>query len=402
MLPTTGGSLSPLAMGCLLNLPALSKLYGVQSTCSEVVAEREADRSDHDAIVLRIGINIGDIIIDREDIYGDGVNIAARLEALAEPGTICVSAKVYEEVRQKLQLNFEDIGEQTVKNIPDPVHAYRVHVDQQARALPSLRPKVSGWNLPWQKAGAAAAAVVLILGASLLWQDSVEPTDDELASKALADLPEDPALSMPTGPTIALLPFRDLSPDQSQDYLAIGVTDEIIAALSRFHDFRVIATDKVLAFEDHNVPPLEAGSQLGADFVMDGSVKIAGDTIRIAASLLNVADGTEVWTENYDRHLDPTKLIEIQDEIAANVAGSVGSWRGAVARKLLQDARRKPPEELEAYECVLRASYTKTTPTGADPELHDAVSRLFRTHRRKVPRLCRSLGISLKRVSSLL
>jgi TolB-like protein/Tfp pilus assembly protein PilF len=248
-------------------------------------------------IVLRIGINLGDVIGEGADIYGEGVNIAARLEAVAQPGGICVSAKVYEEVRGKLDCAFEDIGEQTVKNISRPVRAYR------------LRP------------------------------------DDAIGRESTR-----PALSLPEKPSIAVLPFQNMSGDREQDYFSDGIAEDIITALSKLRGFFVIARNSTFAYKGKNVDLRQVARDLGVRYVLEGSVRRASDRLRVTAQLIDAATGAHVWAERYDRSL--TDLFALQDEITESVVASIEPQ--VYAAENLR-ARGRQTESLDAWGCVIRA-----------------------------------------------
>jgi adenylate cyclase len=247
-------------------------------------------------IVLRIGINLGDVLGDGADIYGEGINIAARLEALAEPGGTCISSKVYEEVRGKLDCAFEDIGEQTVKNISRPVRAFR------------LRP---AGPFAW---GAA-------------------PT----------------MLSIPEKPSIAVLPFQNMSGDNEQEYFADGIVEEIITALSRIRWLFVIARNSSFTYKGRAVDVKQVGRELGVRYVLEGSVRKAGNRIRITGQLIDASTGAHLWAERFDGGLED--VFDLQDQVTANVVG-------AIAPKLeqaeMERAKRKPTESLDAYDHYLR------------------------------------------------
>jgi len=233
------------------------------------MARRNADLPEERRIRFRIGINIGDVIVDGDDIFGDGVNVAARLEEIAEPGGISVSAMVFENVRNRLDVEFTDLGEQSVKNIADPVRIYRIGLRQSDR-------------------GAAAS----------------HPTD-----------------SMFRRPAMAVLPFQNLGGDPEQEYFADGLTEDIITALSLLHSFPVIARNSTFSYKGSSPDIRQVGRELGARYVLEGSVRRAGDRLRVTAQLINAETGHHVWAERYDRNLDD--IFELQDEITHRIAATI-------------------------------------------------------------------------------
>ncbi len=261
------------------------------------MAEANEPLPDTRRIVLRIGINLGDVIGEGEDIYGEGVNIAARLEALAEPGGTCISAKVHEEVHGKLSCTFEDMGEQTVKNIARPIRAYRLRPDK------------------------------VIDGAS----------------------PGRPVLSLPDKPSIAVLPFQNMSGDSEQEYFADGMVEDITTALSRLRWLFVIARNSSFTYKGRAVDVKQVGRELGVRYVLEGSVRKAGKRVRITGQLIDASTGAHLWADHFDGEL--ADIFDLQDQVTASVVG-------AIAPKLeqaeIERAKRKPTESLDAYDYFLR------------------------------------------------
>jgi adenylate cyclase len=258
-------------------------------------AERNAAIPEDRRIAFRIGINVGDIIFDEGDIYGDGVNIAARIEPLAEPGAICLSDNAYQQIKGKLSLDVTDMGEQQLKNIAQPVRVY------------GIRPGAPG----------AAAR---------------------------------PALSLPDRPSIAVLPFQNMSGDAEQDYFVDGMVEDIITGLSRIKWLFVIARNSTFTYKGRAVDVKQVGRELGVRYVLEGSVRKAADRVRITGQLIDTATGAHVWAERYDRKFDD--IFALQDEIALSVVGAIEpSLRRAEAERVT----RKRPDSLDAYDLVLRA-----------------------------------------------
>ncbi|NKB50415.1 MAG: tetratricopeptide repeat protein [Alphaproteobacteria bacterium] len=266
------------------------------------MVEQNADTPDTSRIMFRIGVNLGDVIIEGDDIYGDGVNVAARLEGLAEPGGICVSAKVFEEIRTKLDLGFDDLGEQSVKNIEAPVRVYSINL---------------GIEPPQRLAGSKLAS-------------ATEP----FAGK----------------PSVAVLPFANMSANPDDEYFSDGLTEDIITELARFRELAVIARNSTFQFKNRATDVAAVGRELGARFVVEGSVRRAGERIRINAQLVEADSGAHVWADRWDR--DMGDIFAVQDELTRTIAANLGV---RVQDAALDRSLKKHPSDLDAYDCVLRA-----------------------------------------------
>jgi TolB-like protein/class 3 adenylate cyclase len=319
------------------------------------IAERNAGIADDEQIRFRIGINIGDIILEDGDIYGDGVNVAARLETLAEPGGICIARNVYNQVKNKVAFGFEPQGEHQVKNIPEPVTVYRVIIDPGplAKTLGLKRAGTPRWRLA--AFAAAGAVMVLALGAGggwyALWPPPSSPPSLQATAGGAAD--EKPALPLPDKPSIAVLPFENLSGDPKQERLAGGITEDIITDLSRFRDFFVIVRNSTEVYKGKPIDVRQVARELGVQYVLEGSLQAENDRVRITAQLIDATTGNHVWSERYDRPLDD--LFAVQDEVTRLIAASIGGYGGAVARAG-QQATRKPPHNVRAYDYYLLAA----------------------------------------------
>jgi TolB-like protein/Tfp pilus assembly protein PilF len=298
------------------------------------LAEHNADVPDGQRINVRIGINLGDVIIEAEDRHGEGVNIAARLQQLADPGGICISGKVYEEVEGKIDLGFDFRGEQSVKNIvkPVPVYSVRVAGGRESRRRPIKRQRALG--------AAVGALIALVAIAAAAWYWPRAQTD--------------PILTLPNGASIAVLPFANLSSNPSDLYFSIGLAEDIIAALSRFSDLFVLARESTGQFREHASDLREVGRKLGARYVLTGSIRRSLDRLRVTTKLIDAKDGAQLWSESYDRDLTAANLFAVQDDITQRVVGLVGSPEAPVFKpKIQEELRTKRPDSLEAYECVL-------------------------------------------------
>jgi adenylate cyclase len=294
-------------------------------------------------MLFRIGVNQGDVIEEEDGtIYGDGVNVAARLEGLAEPGTVNVSGKVFDEVEDRLDVGFVDIGEHEVKNIAKPVRAYRVvpegaDPDNATGSRPLLlRPTIM--------AGLAGALVVV--AGLLAWQ---------FVGPAFLRPLDDAGLTVAEGPSIAVLPFDNLSGDPEHEYFADGLTEELITALSRFQDMKVIARHSTLRYKGSAVDVRAVATDLGVRYVVEGSVRRGADNVRVTIQLLDGGDGTHIWSDTYDRTLSAANLFAIQDEVTAKIVGRVAGRYGVLNKDDVVASRAVPTDSLSAYECVLRS-----------------------------------------------
>jgi TolB-like protein/class 3 adenylate cyclase len=268
------------------------------------MAERNADVSPDRRIEFRMGINLGDIMKDGRDIYGDGVNVAARLEALAEPGGICVSRVVRDQVRDKVDFSFEDMGEQQVKNIARPVRAHRIVLADE----PSVPP--------------------------------VNPPDPTTAL----------LLPLPQKPSIAVLPFENMSGDREQEYFADGVVEDIITALSRLAWLFVIARNSSFTYKGKTVDMKQVGRELGVRYLLEGSVRKAGSRVRITGQLIDTTTGAHVWADRIDGELED--IFELQDQVTSEVVGAI---EPKLRLSEIARAARKPTDSLDAYDLFLRA-----------------------------------------------
>ena len=286
--------------GLLVEFPSVVDALASAVHIQRAVVEAEANIPSERAIQYRAGVNLGDIVVEDGDIFGDGVNIAARLEALAEPGGIFVSASVFEQVVGKLDIVFDDLGELRLKNIQRPVRVYRVRLD--------------------------------------------------IASERGEKSPR--GLALAARPSIAVLPFQDMSAGQDQEYFADGIAEDIITGLSRSHAFFVIARNSSFTYKGRPVDVKQVAGELGVRYVLEGSVRKGGARMRITAQLIDATTGNHVWAERYDRQVDD--IFAVQDEITAHIVGVVApEVIGAEMRR----ARRKDPASMNAWDCVMRANW---------------------------------------------
>jgi adenylate cyclase len=279
--------------GILIEFPSVVDAVRCAVEVQREMAERNADQAEAARIAFRVGINLGDIIIDGDDIHGDGVNIAARLEGLSDPGGICVSQTVVNHTRGKLSFDVEDLGEQSLKNIVQSVRVYRVRLDGRASPKPSL--------------------------------------------------------ALPDKPSIAVLPFQNMSGDPEQEYFADGMVEEIITALSRIRWLFVIARNSSFTYKGQAVDVKRVGRELGVRYVLEGSVRKAGTRIRITGQLIDAINGAHLWADRFDGPLED--IFELQDRVASSVAGVIEPTLQAA--EMRQSAQRRT-EDLTAYDLYLR------------------------------------------------
>jgi TolB-like protein/class 3 adenylate cyclase/rhodanese-related sulfurtransferase len=279
----------------------------------EELRVRNAELPENRKMVFRIGINLGDVVEEEERIYGDGVNIAARVEGLAEGGGICISGTVYDSIKNKLSLGYASLGEHTVKNIKGPVRVYRMRVGPDA-AAPGVSQEKRFSVKRWQWA-ALAAVVILIVGAAAVWNfyfrlPSVEPASVEKM-----------AFPLPDKPSIAVLPFVNLSDDPKQEYFVDGMTEDLITDLSKLSRLFVIARNSVFTYKGKPVKVKQVAQELGVKYVLEGSVRRVGDQVRINAQLINATTGGHLWAERYDGSLED--VFALQDQVTEQIVAAL-------------------------------------------------------------------------------
>ena len=286
--------------GLLVEFTSVVDAVACGADVQQAMADRNESMPETQRIVFRVGINLGDVIIDGDDIQGDGVNVAARLEALAVPGGICVSDAVHEQVRDRLELTFGDLGPQEIKNIDRPVQAW-------------------SWS----------------------------PSRAETAPSAGSEQASPP---LPDKPSIAVLPFDNMSGDPEQEYFSDGITEDIITELSRFHSLHVIARHSAFTFKGQAIDIQEIARQLRVRYVVEGSVRRSGNRIRVTCQLIEAASDNHVWAERYDRELED--IFKIQDDLVRMIATNVGARIEAADKK--RATKEKGPN-VSAYDLCLRA-----------------------------------------------
>jgi len=283
--------------GALVEFPSVVDAVECAVAVQRGMAERNGNIPDDERIAFRIGVNLGDIIVEGDDIYGDGINVAARIQEIAAPDGICISGDVYRQVRGKTDADFDDLGEQEVKNIPEPVSVYR-------------------------------------------WTDAAA---DPTAATARA-------LPLPDKPSIAVLPFTNMSDDAEQEYFSDGITEDIITELSRFSGLFVIARNSSFAFKGESVDVKRIAQELGVRYVLEGSIRRTSNRLRINAQLIDKESGSHIWAERYDRELKD--IFDLQEEITRNVVGSIAPQ---IEMAEMERIRRVGITKFSSYDLALRA-----------------------------------------------
>ncbi len=304
--------------GFLAEFPSAVEAVRTAMQFQNRIHELTMDDAEDRRIAFRVGINIGDVIVEAHDIFGDGVNIAARLEGVAEPGGICISQTVLNHARDKVSFEVEDAGEQTLKNIARPVHVYRVIIE------PSRRPATPK--------------------------------------------PEIPALALPDKPSVAVLPFTNMSGDPEQEFVSDGIAEDVITALSHYPSLFVIARNSSFTYKGRAVDVKQVGRELGVRYVLEGSVRKAGNRIRVTAQLIEAGTSNHVWAERYDRDL--ADIFAVQDELTEALTTALAP---AIADAELRRAMRKPPGSLDAWAAYQRGLWHLSKATADD----DATAEKF-------------------------
>jgi len=299
--------------GILAEFPSIVTAVDCAVAIQRKMAQRNADIDPSQRMQFRIGINLGDVIYDDNRIFGDGLNVAARLEGMAEPGGICVSGKVYEEVRDKTNFAYDDMGEHRLKNIAQPVRAYNVR---------------------------------------------------------LSNSPVNPAPPLPDKPSIAVLPFQNMSGDPEQEYFVDGMAEDIITALSRMRWLFVIARNSSFTYKGRTVDLKQVGRELGVRYVLEGSVRKAANRVRITGQLIDTSTGAHLWADRFDGALED--VFDLQDQVTTSVVGAIAP---TLQRAEIERAKRKPTESLDAYGYFLRGMANVHQWTS---DANDEALRMFR------------------------
>ncbi len=336
-------------------------------SCQEEISSRNAELADDRKLIFRIGVNVGDVMVRDGDLFGDGVNVAARLEGLAEAGGICISGSVFEQIKHKLSLGFEDMGQQEVKNIAEPVSAYRLvpgQVSVPAAATVAAKPSdTRRWRMP--AIAAAVAVLVAIIGGALWWQTWAPDVEPAALEKM--------ALPLPDKPSIAVLPFDNISNDPDQEYFADGIAEDIITDLSQISGLFVIARNSSFAYKGHAVDVRTVAEELGIRYVLEGSVRKVGGQVRINAQLIDAMTAGHLWAARYDGSLDD--VFALQDKVTSEI---VAQLKITLTPDQQNRRERRGTDNADAHDAYLRGSqfYRRYTPEDfarAIPHLEQAV-----------------------------
>ena len=357
--------------GVVAEFPSVVEAIRCGVEIQNEIAERNVAVPEDGRMQFRIGVNLGDVIAEDNNLYGTGVNVAARLEQLAEPGGICISQTVYDQVRNIVEIPFEDIGERRLKNIADPVHVYRI----LPAPLPWLRRLFSRTNIGRRRLGVKAGALLLLLavGAGSFYLRQPAALWDALLGGGLS-LPE---------AAIAVLPFNDMSPTHDQQYLADGITEELITGLAKFPELIVMARNSTLAYKDKPTEVRQVGKDLNVHYVVEGSIQRADQNVRVTAQLIDTTTGQEIWADRYDRQVN--NIFAIRDDITRSIGGTLGGRAGKLVQAEAARVSGKNPNSFTAYDYVMKGWYAYNKFTRED----NAASRDFFEQARRIrPKLC--------------
>ena len=328
--------------GVVAEFPSIVEAIRCAGEIQNEIAERNDSVPKDERMQFRIGVNLGDVIAEENNLYGSGVNVAVRLEQLAEPGGIFLSQTVYDQVRKIVEIPFEDVGERRLKNIAEPVHVYRV--------LPAPLPRLNRflsriWRSP--RLGAAAGVVVLLLalGASFYLRQPTALWETLLGGGG----------ALPEHAAIAVLPFDDISPTHDQQYLADGITEELITGLAKFPELIVMARNSTFAYKDKPTDARQVGKDLNVNYVIEGSVQRADQNMRVTAQLIDASTGRQIWADRYDRQVD--NIFAIRDDITRSIGGTLGSIAGIVALAEAERVSAKNPNSFTAYDYLMKGWY---------------------------------------------
>jgi TolB-like protein/class 3 adenylate cyclase len=316
------------------------------------LAERNAELPDNRKMQFRIGVNLGDVIDEDGRIYGDGVNIAARVESMAEAGSICISGRAFDQVANKLGLGYENLGEHQVKNISTPIRVYRVQSYPDAAAHRVITAK-RAFGRTWRNVLLVTVSVLVVGAAVAVWHFYFRPPALEVASV------EKMAYPLPDKPSIAVLPFTNMSDDSKQEYFADGITEDLITDLSQMSGLFVIARNSTFVYKGKPVRIRQVAEELGVRYVLEGSVRKAGEQVRINTQLIDATTGNHLWAKRYDGKLD--NIFALQDKITQKIVA-------ALAVKLSmgeqEKVSRKETDNIEAYDAFLKGweHYRRWTP----------------------------------------
>ena len=328
--------------GVVAEFPSIVEAIRCAVEIQNEIAERNSSVPEKQQMQFRIGVNLGDVIAEDNNLYGTGVNVAVRLEQLAEPGGIFLSQTVYDQVRKIVEIPFEDVGERRLKNIAEPIHVYRI----LPSPLPWLGSLFSRRGLVW--GFSATAGVVLLLlamagGAFYLRQPAA------LWDALIGDG------SRTEHPAIAILPFADMSATHDQQYLADGITEELTTGLAKFPELIVMSRNSTLTYKDKPTDTRQVGKDLNVRYLIEGSVQRADQNVRVTAQLIDASTGSQLWADGYDREI--SSIFAIRDDITRSIVGTLGGLGGKLAQAEVSRVSAKNPNSFTAYDYLMRGWY---------------------------------------------
>ena len=332
--------------GVVAEFPSIVEAIRCAVEIQNEIAERNSSVPEKQQMQFRIGVNLGDVIAEENNLYGTGVNVAVRLEQLAEPGGICLSQTVYDQVRKIVEIPFEDIGDHRLKNIAEPVHVYRI---LPGPSPPWLKRLFSRASIRRQRFGVATGVLLLLLavaaaGAFYLRQPAV-----------LWDALLGGGLSLPEHAAIAVLPFNDMSSTHDQQYLADGITEDLTTGLAKFPELIVMSRNATLTYKDKPTDARQVGKDLNVRYLIEGSVQRADQNVRVTAQLIDASTGSQLWADGYDREI--SSIFAIRDDITRSIVGTIGGLGGKLAQAEVTRLSAKNPNSFTAYDYLMRGWY---------------------------------------------
>ncbi len=334
--------------GVVAEFPSVVEALRCAIEIQHEIAERNDALPEIERMQFRIGLNLGDVIAEGNNVYGTGVNVAARLEQFAQPGGICVSQTVYDHVRKIIEIPFQDIGEHRLKNISNPVHVYSIAPEPQS----SSRGFFSRSDVR-RRLGVAAGVLLLAVTAGSYYLHEPAAFWDAVLGDSV-ELPEHPA--------IVVLPFDDISPTHDQQYLADGITEDLITSLAKIPELLVMARTASFAYKGKPSDTRQVKRDLNVHYVVDGSIQRSDHDLRVTAQLIDAGTGRELWAESYDRKIE--SIFAVRDDITQSIAGTLGGLSGKLAKAEVTRLSGKDPNSFTAYDYLMRGwfEWHKFTP----------------------------------------
>ena len=329
--------------GVVAEFPSIVEAIRCAVEIQNEIAERNSSVPERQQMQFRIGVNLGDVIAEDNNLYGTGVNVAVRLEQLAEPGGICISQTVYDQVRKIIEIPFQDIGERRLKNITEPIRVYRI-LPAPPRWLRRVFSRRGGRRGFGVTAGVLILLLAAVAGAFYLRQPA-----------ALWDAVLGNGAALPEHTAIAVLPFDDMSATHDQQYLADGITEELTTGLAKFPELIVMSRNATLTYKDKPTDSRQVGKDLGVHYVVDGSIQRSDQNVRVTAQLIDASTGRPLWADRYDRKVD--SIFAIRDEITRSIAGTLGGLGGKLAQAEVARVSAKNPNSFTAYDYLMRGWY---------------------------------------------